>query len=192
MNERVVEIADAESLAGEVARLRAEIGRLEDRIRQLDQLAHRDTLIDLPNRRGFMRQLELLIERVNRYGEPAAMLFIDVDGLKLINDSFGHQAGDEALIFVAELLVNGVRRSDYVGRLGGDAFGILLEHADEDSARDTAARLVTQIAGCEFCYEGACLPLSVAIGFGMIDRDDDCDGVMRRADLAMYREKAAA
>ena len=187
----MVDLADADALAAEVARLRGEVAQLEERIRQLDQLAHRDSLIDLPNRRAFMRQLEMLIERVNRYDDGAAMLFIDVDGLKLINDSFGHKAGDEALIFVAELLVSGVRRSDYVARLGGDEFGILLEHADEDSARETAARLVSQIAGCEFCYDGSCLPLSVAIGFGMIEAGDTCDSVMRRADLAMYRDKAA-
>lgn len=191
MSERVV-LADGEEIAAEVARLRAEVERLEDRVRQLDQLVYRDTLIDLPNRRGFMRQLELLIERVNRYGDQAAMLYVDVDGLKLINDSFGHKAGDEALIYVAELLVNGVRKSDFVARLGGDEFGILLERADEESARETASRLVSQIAGCEFCYEGSCLPLSVAIGFGMIEEGDDCAAVMERADLAMYREKAAA
>ena len=192
MNERNVDVADAESLAGEVARLRDEIHRLEERIRQLDQLAYRDSLIDLPNRRGFMRQLELLIDRVRRYGDDAAMLYVDVDGLKQINDSLGHEAGDEALIYVGKLLLSGVRKSDYVARLGGDEFGILLERADEASARDMAMRLVGQIADCEFCYEGSCLPLSVAIGIGVVESGDDCDAVIRRADLAMYRQKAAA
>ena len=149
-------------------------------------------LIGLPNRRGFMRQLDQLIARVTRYDETAAMLFVDVDGLKLINDSFGHKAGDEALIFVAELLVRGVRASDYVARIGGDEFGILLEHADEESAAETASRLVSQIAGCEFCYEGSCLPLSVAIGFSLIAKGDTSEDVIERADLAMYAEKAAA
>ena len=192
MEEGLLDLSDSEALAAEIARLREEVTRLQARVDQLDQLAHQDALIGLPNRRGFMRQLDQLIARVNRYDELAAMLFIDVDGLKLINDSFGHKAGDEALVFVAELLVRGVRSSDYVARIGGDEFGILLEHADESIAAETASRLVSQIAGCEFCYEGSCLPLSVAIGFSLIAKGDTSEDVIVRADLAMYAEKAAA
>lgn len=192
MEEGLLDLSDSEALAAEIGRLREEVARLQGRVDQLDQMAHQDVLIGLPNRRGFMRQLEQLIARINRYDELAAMLFIDVDGLKLINDSFGHKAGDEALMFVAELLVRGVRSSDYVARIGGDEFGILLEHADEGVAAETASRLVSQIAGCEFCYEGSCLPLSVAIGFSLIAKGDSSEDVIQRADLAMYAEKAAA
>lgn len=192
MEESLLDLSDSEALAAEIGRLREEVARLQGQVDQLDQMAHQDVLIGLPNRRGFMRQLEQLIARINRYDELAAMLFIDVDGLKLINDSFGHKAGDEALMFVAELLVRGVRSSDYVARIGGDEFGILLEHADEGVAAETASRLVSQIAGCEFCYEGNCLPLSVAIGFSLIAKGDTSEDVIQRADLAMYAEKAAA
>ena len=192
MDEDLLDHSEGEKLGQEIARLREEVARLQARVDQLDQLAHQDVLIGMPNRRAFMRQLAQLIARINRYGETAAMLFIDVDGLKLINDSCGHKAGDEALVFVAELLVRGVRASDYVARIGGDEFGILLEHADEGTAADTAARLVSQIAGCEFCYEGSCLPLSVAIGFSLIGNGDSSDDVIERADLAMYVDKAAA
>ena len=190
--ERLVDVSDQEALLAEVDRLRADIARLEERVTMLDQLAHQDTLIELPNRRGFMRQLDALIDRVTRYGDSAAMLFVDIDGLKMINDSFGHHAGDEALIQVAQMLMGGVRKSDCVARLGGDEFGILLDRADEASARETAARLVEHIAGSEFCYEGTCLPLSVAIGVGMIEMGDSAEDVMTRADHAMYQEKAAA
>ena len=192
MDDSLLEQKDSDALAAEVAELRAEVTRLQAKFDQLDQLAHQDVLIGLPNRRGFMRQLEQLIARVHRYNETAAMLFVDVDGLKLINDNFGHKAGDEALTFVAELLVRGVRKSDYVARIGGDEFGILLDHADEGSAAETAQRLVSQIAGCEFCYDEHCLPLSVAIGFSLIASGDTSDEVIERADLAMYAEKAAA
>jgi diguanylate cyclase (GGDEF)-like protein len=192
MEDSLLNLSDSEALAAEIARLRDEVARLQGRVDQLDQMAHQDVLIGLPNRRGFMRQLGQLIARINRYDDLAAMLFIDVDGLKLINDSCGHQAGDEALMFVAELLVRGVRSSDYVARIGGDEFGILLEHADESVAAETASRLVSQIAGCEFCYEGSCLPLSVAIGFSLIAKGDTSEEVIQRADLAMYAEKAAA
>ena len=192
MNDEIAELSTTEQLRAEVARLRGEVDRLQDQVRQLDELAHLDSLIDLPNRRGFTRQLEGLIGRVQRYGERAAILYVDVDGLKTINDSFGHPAGDEALIRVAELLVSGVRRGDCVARLGGDEFGILLAHADETTAEETARRLVDRIAECALDRDTGSLPLSVAIGAAVIEREDTPEAVLARADAAMYRKKAAA
>jgi diguanylate cyclase (GGDEF)-like protein len=188
----VTEISDADRLSAEVKRLRAQVADLQARVEHLDCLAHQDSLIDLPNRRGFMRALERLCDRVRRYDEKVAMLFVDLDGLKLINDTFGHPAGDEALIQVARLLSDGVRKSDLVARLGGDEFGILLGHADEASAHETAARLVDLIADCDFEHDGAALPLSVAIGVATLGAEDDPATIMARADEEMYRRKAAA
>lgn len=192
MNDVVIEVTDPDTLLAEVRRLRSEIAQLHERVELLDRLAYQDVLIDLPNRRGFLHQLESAIDRVSRYDDSAAMLFVDIDGLKMINDTFGHQAGDKALIQVADMLSKGVRKSDCVARLGGDEFGILLERANENSALDTANRLVSMIASCEFCFQGTCLPLSVAIGIAVIEPNDQADAVMARADLAMYRQKAAA
>ena len=192
MADHIVDISNPVELAAEIARLRGEITRLQSKVQQLDQLAHLDPLIGLPNRRGFMRHLEALIVRVQRYGDHGAMLFVDIDGLKVINDTHGHLAGDEALIRVSEMLVSGVRSGDCVARLGGDEFGILLEHADEAIAAETASRLIERIAACEFTHEGAPLPLGVAIGVGIITADDDAEAIMDRADEAMYRKKSAA
>lgn len=192
MDDRLLDLSDTDALMAEVERLRSEIAQLEQRVAMLDQLAHQDSLIELPNRRGFMRHLERLIAQVARYGEPAAMLFVDVDGLKGINDRHGHKAGDEALIHVAELLLRGVRKCDCVARIGGDEFGILLERSDEASAHETAARLAERIAAESFNHDGAGLPVSVAIGVGMIEPGDDPPAVIARADQAMYRVKTAA
>jgi diguanylate cyclase (GGDEF)-like protein len=192
MGERTVDLSNPEMLLAEIERLHGEVARLRERAEQLDRLAHQDSLIDLPNRRGFMRQLDMLIARVSRYGESAAMLFVDIDGLKGINDTFGHKAGDEALIHVAELLAGGVRKGDCVARIGGDEFGILLHHADEESARDTASRLVGLVAGADFACGGTPRRLGVAIGLTMIEAEDRADSVVARADHAMYRVKAAA
>lgn len=188
----VVDVDDRERLIEEISLLRAKVARLQERVEELDELAHLDSLINLPNRRGFMRELERLIARVDRYGINAAMLFVDLDGLKMINDTFGHRAGDEALIQVANLLASGVRHSDVVARIGGDEFGILLESSDENDAHDTATRLIDLICTCEFSHDGEALPLSVAIGVGMIDALDTAQAVMERADEAMYLRKAAA
>jgi diguanylate cyclase (GGDEF)-like protein len=192
MTDSLADISDADRLVAEIGRLRAQIAQLEQRVEQLDLLAHQDTLVSLPNRRGFMRELEVLVDRARRYGETGAMLYVDLDGLKMINDTFGHKAGDEALIQVAQLLVGGVRRSDVVARIGGDEFGILLGHANEVSAHETAGRLVDMIADCDFMHEGDALPLSVAIGVAVIGADDEPDAIMARADEEMYRRKAAA
>jgi diguanylate cyclase (GGDEF)-like protein len=188
----VIDVDDHERLIEEISLLRGKVARLQERVEQLDQLAHQDPLINLPNRRGFMRELERLIARVDRYGISAAMLFVDVDGLKMINDTLGHRAGDEALIQIAALLAKGVRHSDVVARIGGDEFGILLESSDDDAAHETAARLIEQISACEVLHDGEALPLGVAIGVGMIDALDTAEAVMERADEAMYRRKAAA
>jgi diguanylate cyclase (GGDEF)-like protein len=187
-----LDCSDPAQLMSTIASLRGEVARLEARVKELDQLAHLDSLVPLPNRRGLVRQLEMLISRVDRYGDSAAMLFIDLDGLKMLNDSLGHTAGDAALIQVALLLVGGVRASDTVARLGGDEFAILLDRADEAIACETAERLVNQIAESTFCHEGIAMPLSVAIGVTMIECGDNPVTVMARADQAMYRVKAAA
>jgi diguanylate cyclase (GGDEF)-like protein len=192
MSDQIVDDADVQRLVEEIGRLRGQVTQLQERVEQLDLLAHQDSLIDLPNRRGFLRELERLIARVDRYGINAAMLFVDVDGLKSINDTFGHCTGDQALIEVATLLSSGVRKSDVVARIGGDEFGVLLENADEARARETAARLIDLIAGCEIVHEGLSLAMSVAIGVGMIAPTDTAEAVMARADEEMYRRKAAA
>src|SRR6476619_3407195 len=134
-----VDVDDRDRLSQEISLVRGKVARLQERVEQLDQLAHQDSLINRPNRRGFMRELERLISRVDRYGINAAMLFVDLDGLKMINDTFGHRAGDEALIQVANLLAKGVRHSDVVARIGGYEFGILLESSDDCAAHETAA-----------------------------------------------------
>ena len=192
MAKQLIDPSDSEQLASEVVRLRGEIARLQATVERLDDLAHLDPLVELPNRRGFLRQLDGLITRVKRYGDDAAMLFVDIDGLKRINDSHGHRAGDEALIRVSQLLVSGVRSGDCVARLGGDEFGILLEHADQAVSEETASRLAERIAECDFNHDGAPLPLGVAIGIGIIAAADDPEAVMARADRAMYLKKAAA
>lgn len=183
---------EATELVAEISRLRGEVALLKQRVEQLDELAYQDSLVALPNRRAFERELTRLIAQVERYDAKAAMLYVDVDGLKSINDSFGHRAGDEALIQVAKMLTDGVRRSDIVARIGGDEFGILLDNADEAKAQETAVRLCDSICDSQLLHDGEILPLGVAIGTAVIRRDDRIEDIMSRADAEMYRRKAAA
>jgi diguanylate cyclase (GGDEF)-like protein len=191
MDQRVVSV-DPEGMIAEISRLRAEVARLESRVEELDRLANMDALVPVANRRGLITTLDRFIARHERHGTPAALLFVDVDGLKALNDAFGHAAGDAALIHLTEMMVSSVRQTDMVARIGGDEFAILLDHADEQSARETTARLADKVAGCEFCFEGKCLPLSIAIGFTVVEDGDSPEAVLDRADEAMYVQKDAA
>lgn len=183
---------DPTALWAEIARLRTVVAKLERQVGELDRLAHHDALVPLPNRRGFERQLNAVIDRLERYGDASALLFVDVDDLKTVNDSFGHEAGDAALIHVAELLIGGVRQSDLVARFGGDEFAILLERVDLAQATETASRLTDRIADTSFAFAGNPIPLSAAIGIAEIRSGDTPEAVLARADRAMYEQKAAA
>ena len=159
MHDIALECRNSDSLRDEVTRLRATIARLEDKIVELDRLAHLDPLVGVMNRRGLMRELESMIARHERQDLPAAVLFVDLDALKSLNDRHGHDVGDAALVKVAEVLLRGVRICDCVARLGGDEFCVLLERSDEASARETAQRLVQLVADAEFNFAGERVPL---------------------------------
>ncbi len=192
MHDVSLETADSAVLLEEIVRLRSDIQILSDKVLELEALAYRDALVPLANRRGMMRDLEAMIARHNRHQIPSAMLFVDLDDLKILNDSFGHGGGDVALIHVAEKLLMGTRSNDTVARLGGDEFCVLLDHADEKLALAIAERLVDSIAGEDCLYQGQPMPLSVAIGVTLIETGDSPATVLARADKAMYRVKAAA
>src|SRR5688572_22103854 len=172
MHDVSLEQRNPAELLEEIARLRGEVSRLEKRVEELDRLAYRDPLVPLANRRGMLRELETMIARHDRHDTPAAVLFVDLNGLKILNDSFGHMGGDAALVMVAEKLIEGTRATDCVARLGGDEFCVLLEHADEKSALETAERLVEMIADEDCLFEGSPMPLSVAIGVTLVEKGD--------------------
>lgn len=182
----------AAELLEEIARLKQDIARLNNRVGELDRLAHEDTLVPLSNRRGLVRALEGVIARHCRHGTPSAVLFVDLNGLKRLNDHFGHAGGDAALIHVAERLRAGTRANDCVARMGGDEFCVLLDHASEADALETAERLIDDIGGDDFFYEGEPMPLSVAIGVTTIEAGDTIESVIARADRDMYRCKDVA
>lgn len=192
MHDVSLETAEPALLLEEIVRLRSDIQILSDKVLELEALAYRDALVPLANRRGMLRDLEAMIARHHRHQIPSAMLFVDLDDLKILNDSFGHGGGDVALIHVAEKLLIGTRSNDTVARLGGDEFCVLLDHANEALALAIAKRLVDMIAGEDCLYQGQPMPLSVAIGVTLIEAGDTPATVLARADQAMYRVKAAA
>ena len=170
----------------ENAVLRAYVAELEARIKGLERLADSDTLTPLPNRRFFMRAVERAIAQRARHGTPAALLFVDMDRLKDINDSHGHSVGDEALVHTAWVLREKVRASDVVARIGGDEFGVLLEYADEAGAKEKAVALRDAVANKPLHGQ---IPIGCSVGLTSLSADDTPEAALARADADMYESK---
>jgi diguanylate cyclase (GGDEF)-like protein/PAS domain S-box-containing protein len=159
---------------------------------ELDRLARRDQLTGLNNRRGFEELLPQAIARCVRNDRKLAVLFVDLDHFKRVNDSKGHEAGDEVLKAVAERLLACVRMSDTVARLGGDEFVVILE--DVNAASDAEAIATKMLAAIGEPIEtrgGRCI-VGASIGISMCQgKDTDCNDLLRRADIAHYEAKGA-
>jgi diguanylate cyclase (GGDEF)-like protein len=174
-----------------LARLVAERDELAGKLDAAEQLADRDALTPAFNRRAFLRELHRTMSEVERYKTPAAVLYIDLDGFKTLNDGYGHAAGDAVLNQVARLLIDSVRESDIVGRLGGDEFGIILNRASADEARTKAVALAGKINAAKIEYAGVVHRVCASIGVHPVATIEDPESAIARADEAMYAEKFA-
>lgn len=170
------------TLTKRLAQARRHIARLEAR-------ADTDFLLDIPNRRGFERELNRSLAFVKRYRASAALLLVDVDRLKPINDRFGHAAGDHVLKTVVGVLSENIRQSDMLGRLGGDEFGILLWNLGEADAQAKALALERAVDGTACEYRGRRIVLGVSVGVSVLGVDDDTARAFENADRAMYARK---
>ena len=139
-------VAPAALLLAEIDRLKAELARADWKIAELEARADVDPLLDILNRRGFERELARSLAYVKRYGTAAALILIDLDGFKAVNDQHGHAAGDALLKAVARQLTGHVRASDMVARLGGDEFAVLMWNVDVIHAIAKARELEGVIA----------------------------------------------
>jgi len=158
---------------------------------QLDYLAHHDTLTDLPNRILLQDRLNQSIEMARRQGRQLAVMFMDLDQFKNINDSLGHAVGDQLLQSVAQRLMSCVRHSDTISRQGGDEFVLLLpdlEHAEH--AVRTAQKILDAVA-LPYRIDQHDLHTTISIGIGIYPSDgEDAQALVKSADMAMYYAKA--
>jgi diguanylate cyclase (GGDEF)-like protein len=156
---------------------------------ELTVAAGTDSLTGLPNRRSFYERAHTELTRSRRTGQPLSLLLCDVDHFKDINDTFGHQRGDEVLCHVAEALSATVRASDFVGRLGGEEFVLLLPDTDADGAGKVAECARDNVRE-GLAQQG--VALSISIGSTTSPRDgDELDALMHASDVALYAAKAA-
>ena len=181
---------------GEVARyvsVFSDISALKPTEAQLWHLAHHDPLTGLPNRLLLGDELERSMSRARRHDQPLALLFIDLDGFKAVNDRLGHQAGDEVLRAVGARLRQAVRAEDAVARLGGDEFIVVLEEIAGTAAAHEAARKLRQAIGQPVPMGGQMISVSASIGVALYPDDGhDAEALIHAADGAMYRGKPGA
>jgi diguanylate cyclase (GGDEF)-like protein/PAS domain S-box-containing protein len=183
-------IDDTEQVGAEV--VFQDITRQKAMEAELTRLATTDSLTGLPNRRNFMEQLEMELARIHRYGNPAALLMLDLDHFKHINDNHGHGWGDAMLRAFARTLREHLRRTDLVGRLGGEEFAILLPATEIAAAGRFAEGLRERVAGMVLETGRQALRVTVSIGISSLEQNDVLtDAALARADAALYRAKSA-
>ncbi|MBA6411836.1 EAL domain-containing protein [Parahaliea sp. F7430] len=171
----------------------SEITQLKEHDRQLEYLAHYDALTELPNRVFFAERLEQAMLHEDRYGGRLAVVYLDLDNFKEINDRYGHEAGDHLLITLAHRLRQVTRETDTLARLGGDEFVAVLvgQHTLEEA--EPMLRRLLRVAAQPVSYEGNLLKVSASIGVTFYPQDEplEADQLLRQADQAMYQAKLA-
>jgi diguanylate cyclase (GGDEF)-like protein len=177
------------ALSAEIEHLKAELAEARRTIAVLEARADVDALLDILNRRAFERELKRALAYLARYRAEAALLFVDLDGFKVINDRYGHAVGDALLQAVARALTAHVRASDVVGRLGGDEFGVLLWNLGAAQAAAKARDLEALIASVAVTHGGSRLSVAASIGVMALDAGSTPAQMIDAADRAMYARK---
>jgi len=157
---------------------------------KLYQLAHLDPLTQLSNRHAFMHRLEESVEKAKRYKHKCAIFFMDLDGFKKINDTHGHNAGDEVLIKTAQRLKKVIRKSDMIARMGGDEFTVIIENFSDTRALSILAHKMIETVSQEITLQNSIVKVTTSIGISIYPDDAlDLESVLKHADNAMYRAK---
>ncbi|MBS3766429.1 GGDEF domain-containing protein [Candidatus Bipolaricaulota bacterium] len=161
--------------------------KLEEANRRIEKLSKTDVLTGLANRRHFKDYFEKTLSQAQRHSHPLSLVMLDLDNFKDINDTYGHDAGDEVLSALGDLLERETREEDLAARIGGEEFAVLLTQADPEQARSYAERLRERINRLE--VESVSGEISGSLGISTMKQDDDPESLMKRADRALYKAK---
>ena len=165
---------------------------VDERTAELHHLALHDSLTRLPNRALILDRIEQMLARSRREHTPVAVLFLDLDNFKDVNDTLGHAAGDQLLAGVAARLTSAIRQEDTVGRLGGDEFVVLAEGASLAAGAEVVAERILDVLATPFDIAGSDTPLMVTASIGIAEGwRATPDELLRDADMALYKAKAA-
>ncbi|MFO1338392.1 MAG: EAL domain-containing protein [Burkholderiaceae bacterium] len=188
--ENISRIRDASGEVTHYVAIQSDITPIKDAEARLRHLAHHDLLTGLPNRLLFANALQLSIARAARQRQRLALLFIDLDRFKYVNDSLGHAAGDQLLIEIGQRLKATVRAEDAVARLGGDEFTVVVEEAGSADSVAALARKIIEALSAPVTLAGREIAVSASVGIALFPEDaDNVDNLCKAADSAMYRAK---
>ena len=181
------------AITAEVARLTAELAEAKARIRELETLAETDALLEILNRRGFERAATRAIAYLRRYRGTAALIVLDVDRLKAVNDTLGHAAGDAVLKRACEACSRGLRTEDVFARFGGEEFAIVLRGVDSKGAARLGERLRQAVAAEVVEHEGQRIQITLSAGAASLAdcRAPSAEELIAVADRRLYVAKQA-
>lgn len=165
--------------------------QLDDELTRVHMLSVTDELTQLPNRRAFIQRLDNEMARVQRYGSPLALAIIDLDEFKPINDTFGHNAGDQVLRYFAETALTVLRHHDTVARYGGEEFAVLMPNTEIEGALCTLKKIQSEVAGslCRLDDGVKITAPTFSAGVALYNPGESPEELIKRADTAMYRAK---
>ncbi|HEY5263930.1 MAG TPA: GGDEF domain-containing protein [Steroidobacteraceae bacterium] len=179
----------AEHMRSRIEDLEREAQELHSRLDREQHGARLDSLTGVANRKSFDEGFAQKMAARSRSGEPVSMLLWDIDNFKLINDSYGHRAGDRVLQSVAGCFSSAVRASDFVARIGGEEFGMLLSGLRLDAATRTANEVRTAVEALRFHFRGTPVRVTVSCGLTELQAQDTAEAAFDRADAALYHAK---
>lgn len=179
-----------QELATQVTGFEQETTELRGALRRRHEQALLDALTGVANRLAWDERLDQEVSRWQRYGTPLALLVLDVDHFKQINDQYGHKAGDKALQLIAQVLRQNLRDTDFLARYGGEEFVALVTDKSVENVSALAKKLLKAIESADFHFRGQPVAITLSCGFATFRKDDTADTVFQRADAAVYRAKA--
>jgi diguanylate cyclase len=181
----------SEKMRERLERLERESRELQERLRDEQRLSLIDPLTQIPNRMAYDQRLEEEYARWTRTQQPLCIAAWDIDHFKRINDAYGHRAGDKVLRIVAETLTERLRKSDFLGRYGGEEFVMILPETDGPGSLHVANKMRDAVADLGFHFRGQPVSVTISCGLTVLTPGDSADEAFERADKALYRAKEA-
>jgi len=158
-------------------------------LERLQKEASEDALTGIPNRKYLMALLESKLREYKAVGVSFGLCFIDIDHFKAINDTYGHEMGDEILKLLVRTISASLRKNDVIGRLGGEEFVVLISDVDQDGLLKVAEKIRSLIENSKLRHQKHEVTMTISIGATLIDPKDTSESILQRADLLMYRSK---
>ena len=181
----------AEGMRERIASLEGETRDLNSKLAAERQIARIDALTGVANRKAFDERLAQEIKRCGREGRPAVLMIWDIDNFKCVNDNYGHRAGDVVIQSVAKCLAGAIRTTDFIARVGGEEFALILGASTGAAALPLAEQMRATVAALRFHFRGTPVPVTASCGIAEFGATDDAERAFERADAALYRAKSA-